>query len=175
VLHCDAVCCDLYLVWYIDIDTNLFSSVLQYVAMCCRNVQFNAACRSLLQRVAAWCIALQFRRLHHPAWLSKSLMFQNRNIQNTLLFTATRCNTPQHVVTKRNRLFLVHNRALVTFWRFHFGGWRRCIGSFKLQASFCKSATIYRVLLQKITNTDKASYGSSPLWRRYPIREDVRA
>ena len=158
--------------------------MLQSVAMCCRNVQFNAACRSLLQRVAAWCIALQFRRLHHPAWLSKSLMFQNRNIQNTLYLpqhaathcntlqhTATRCNTLQHVVTKRNRLFLVHNRALVTFWRFHFGGWRRCKGSFKLQASF----TMYRVLLQKITNTDKASDGSSPPWRRYPIREDVRA
>ena len=36
-------------------------------------------------------------------------------------------------------------------------GWRRCIGCLKLQVSFCKRATNYRVLLRKMTYKDKAS------------------
>jgi len=40
-------------------------------------------------------------------------------------------------------------------------GWRRCIGLLKLQVSFRKRATIYRVLLQKMAYENKASYGSS--------------
>ena len=41
-------------------------------------------------------------------------------------------------------------------------GWRRPIGCLKLQAIFRKRATNYRVLLQKMTYKDKASYESSP-------------
>jgi len=37
--------------------------------------------------------------------------------------------------------------------------WRRCIGRLKLQVSFRKRATNCRVLLRKITYTDKASCG----------------
>jgi len=41
-------------------------------------------------------------------------------------------------------------------------GWRRLIGSPKLQIIFHKRATKYRSLLRKMTYEDKASYESSP-------------
>ena len=41
-------------------------------------------------------------------------------------------------------------------------GWRRPIGSPKLQIIFHKRATKYRSLLRKMTYKDKGSYGSSP-------------
>ena len=41
-------------------------------------------------------------------------------------------------------------------------GWRRLIGSPKLQIIFHKRATKYRALLLKMTCKDKGSYGSSP-------------
>jgi len=41
-------------------------------------------------------------------------------------------------------------------------GWRRLIGSPKLQILFHKTATKYRSLLQKMTYKDKGSYESSP-------------
>ena len=40
--------------------------------------------------------------------------------------------------------------------------WRRLMGCLKLQVIFHKRATNYRVLLRKMTYTDKASYWSSP-------------
>jgi len=42
-------------------------------------------------------------------------------------------------------------------------GWRRLIGSPKLQIIFHKRATKYRALLLKMTYKDKGSYESSPL------------
>ena len=45
----------------------------------------------------------------------------------------------------------------------HATGWRSPIGCLKLQVIFRKRATNYRVLLQKTTYKDKASYESSPL------------
>ena len=41
-------------------------------------------------------------------------------------------------------------------------GWRRLIGSPKLQVIFRKRATNYRGLLWKVTYEDKGSYESSP-------------
>ena len=41
-------------------------------------------------------------------------------------------------------------------------GWRRLIGSPKLQIIFHKRATKYRALLWKMTYKDKGSYESSP-------------
>jgi len=41
-------------------------------------------------------------------------------------------------------------------------GWRRLIGSPKLQIIFHKRATKYRALLRKMTYKDKGSYGSLP-------------
>ena len=41
-------------------------------------------------------------------------------------------------------------------------GWRRLIGSPKLQIIFHKRATKYRSLLRKITYKDKGSHESSP-------------
>ena len=40
-------------------------------------------------------------------------------------------------------------------------GRRRCIGCLNFQVSFCKKATNYMALLRKLTNKDKALYGSS--------------
>jgi len=46
-------------------------------------------------------------------------------------------------------------------------GWRRLIGSPKLQIIFHKRATKYRSLLQKMTYEDKGSYESSPPCNRH--------
>jgi len=67
------------------------------------------------------------------------------NTCNTLQHTATHCNT-----LRCSSSPIIHTR------------WRRCIGCLELQVSFHKRATNYRALLQKINNTDKAFYGSSP-------------
>ena len=45
-------------------------------------------------------------------------------------------------------------------------GWRRLIGSPKLQIIFHKRATKYRSLLRKMTYEDKGSYESSPMMTR---------
>ena len=45
---------------------------------------------------------------------------------------------------------------------YHDTGWRRLIGSPKLQIIFHKRAIKYRSLLRKMTCKDKGSYGSSP-------------
>jgi len=47
-------------------------------------------------------------------------------------------------------------------------GWRRLIGSPKLQIIFHKRATKYRALLRKMSYKDKGSYESSPPCRDWP-------
>jgi len=47
-------------------------------------------------------------------------------------------------------------------WKRPTTGWRRLIGSPKLQIILHKSATKYRALLRKMTYKDKGSYESSP-------------
>jgi len=51
---------------------------------------------------------------------------------------------------------------LSVIYHFIHTGWRRLIGSLKLQIIFHKRATKYRSLLQKMTYKDKGSYESSP-------------
>ena len=48
-------------------------------------------------------------------------------------------------------------------------GWRRLIGSPKLQIIFHKRATKYRSLLRKMTYKDKGSYESSPRGSRIVV------
>ena len=71
---------------------------------------------------------------------------------------------------KKNRNIAVCNDALrpdltgfsVFQPALHDTGWRRLIGSPKLQIIFHKRATKYRSLLPKMTYKDKGSYESSP-------------
>ena len=48
----------------------------------------------------------------------------------------------------------------IMVWYVSDTGWSRCIGSPKLHVIFHNRATNYRALLRKMTNRDKASYGS---------------
>jgi len=58
----------------------------------------------------------------------------------------------------------VHLRSVSTVsWRESPTGWRRLIGSPKLQIIFHKRATKYRSLSRKMTYKDKGSYEFSPL------------
>jgi len=87
------------------------------------------------------------------------------------------CSTPQHTVTHHGVLLCVsvvlsfHNTTLCKTLHHtaphcttlhHTTGWRRLIGSPKLQIVFHKRATNYRSLLWKMTYKDKGSYESSP-------------
>jgi len=70
----------------------------------------------------------------------------------------TYCNTIQHGATHCNA------RCAGTT------GWRRLMGSPKLQIIFHKRATKYRSLLREMTYKDKASYESSPPCRQSQSR-----
>jgi len=53
-------------------------------------------------------------------------------------------------------------KSFMFWWREPYTGWRRFIGSPKLQIIFHKRATTDRSLLRKMTYKDKGSYESSP-------------
>ena len=84
---------------------------------------------------------------------------------NTLQHTATHCNTLQHTATHCNTL---HSSVLQSRCKgdtrdaTEHTGWRRLIGSPKLQIMFHERAIKYRSLLRKMTYKDKGSYESSP-------------
>ena len=59
-----------------------------------------------------------------------------------------------------NPLFLIFSHPM--HFRHPVSEWRRLIGRLRSQVIFCKRATNYRALLQKMTYKDKASYYSSP-------------
>jgi len=60
----------------------------------------------------------------------------------------------------------IYVTKLIYMWeRTCFTGWRRLVGSPKLQINFHKRATKYRSLLRKMTHKDKESYESSYMWR----------
>jgi len=71
---------------------------------------------------------------------------------NILSAAKTRCNTQQHTTAHCNTM---QNTEIGT-------GWRRLIGSPKLQIIFHKRATKYRALLREMSYKDKGSYESSP-------------
>ena len=98
-------------------------------------------------------ISTHYTRLQHTATRCNTLqhcllymgdMKHTATHCSTLQHTATHCNTPQHASTCGNT------------------GWRRLIGSPKLQIIFHKRAIKYRSLLRKMTCKDKGSYESSP-------------
>ena len=57
----------------------------------------------------------------------------------------------------RHRMIITYNKMIIINT-----GWRRLIGSPKLQIMFHKRATKYRSLLRKMTYKDKGSYESLP-------------
>ena len=94
-------------------------------------------------------------------WKNRPLFIQNRP-----LFISSRLLFIWKVIWKVAYFILVvclcaaQNSALSTKSRGT--GWRRLIGSPKLQIIFHKRATKYRALLLKMTYKDKGSYESSP-------------
>jgi len=63
----------------------------------------------------------------------------------------------------------VFNRGSVIYCT----GWRRLIGSPKLQIIFHKRATKYRLLLRKMTYKDKGSYESTPPCKWKTTRQTI--
>jgi len=76
---------------------------------------------------------------------------------NTVQHSATQYNTAQHSTFT----------AIYCNIMQHSTGWRRLIGSPKLQIIFHKRVTKYTSLLQKMTYKDKGSYESSPHCTRH--------
>jgi len=124
-------------VWYVAV----YCGVLRYVAVCCNTLQHTAThCNTpyrqdhgVQQSECQWAPMCGLHaRVQHTA-----------THYNTLQQTATHCNILQHTAL-------------------HHTGWRRLIGSPKLQIIFHKRATKSRSLLRKMTYKDKGSYESSP-------------
>ena len=116
-------------------------SVLQCVAVCCRVLQGVAGCCRVLQCLAVqWCGAgLDML----DVWRSKACAACIGGHSSWLQCVAAIGIGQQCVV------------GLGT-------GWQRSIGCLTLQVIFRRRATNYRALLRKMTQKDKASYGSSP-------------
>jgi len=116
--------------------------VLQCVAVCYRVLQCIAMCHSVL------CVAVRYSALQCITVCCS--MLQCVATRHTVLQCATvRCSVTQ--------CDTVWCRALLGRT-----GWRRLIGSPRLQIIFHKRATKYRSLLQKMTCKDKGFYESSP-------------
>ena len=84
------------------------------------------------------------------------LSFRILGYATNMQYQGVSCMRMSHVTRIRytTRVILSH-----VSWR---TGWRRLIGSPKLQIIFHKRATKYRALLRKMTCKDKGSYESSP-------------
>ena len=71
-----------------------------------------------------------------------------------------------HAMTRLILMCVTHSHMSASYHTYEnescHTGWRRLIGSPKLQIIFHKRATKYRALLRKITDKDKGSYESSP-------------
>ena len=80
-----------------------------------------------------------------PLYSSTASPLKNKNSQQSTLMIST--------ISQVNSIMVARN---------HCTGWRRLIGSLKLQIIFHKRATKYRSLLRKMTYKDKGSYESSP-------------
>jgi len=93
--------------------------------------------------------------IHLHTWRTSSWRFVCLNITTFFMWKS------EHVyfVISINETPLVTIFIYIHTWR---TGWRRLIGSPKLQIIFHKRATECRALLRKMTHKDKASYGSSP-------------
>ena len=119
-------------------------NTLQHTATRC-----NTLCNTL-QHNAEHCSTLQHTA--HPGYPDYHPDAQKLLTHyNTLRYTATRYSTLQH--TAPPCTVLLHHATT---------GWRKLIGSPKLQIIFHKRATKYRSLLQKMTYKHKGSSESSP-------------
>jgi len=88
---------------------------------------------------------------HIPHTLSRSLSLTHTHAR-------TRTQTHAHTCTHT----LTHTHSSIGKYMQRHTGWRRLIGSPKLQIIFHKRAIKYRLLLRKMTCKDKGSYESWP-------------
>ena len=94
---------------------------------------------------------------YHPSFPSRDTSVLACNILYVRMFS--------HLIQRRNTTYVTPIITLSTYYPSFPScdtGWRRLIGSPKLQIIFHKRATKYRALLRKMTYKDKGSYESSP-------------
>jgi len=158
VLQCVATCCSVRINMYIY--THSLSATLR--VWMCTVLQHTAPLGGTWQYTATHCYTLQqvatLRNTHvhtsthkgtHTHTHSHMWREYRWELLDTLQHTATCYNAHTHTHKTHN----THTYST---------GWRRLIGSPKLQIIFHKRATKYRSLLWKTTCKDKGSYESSP-------------
>jgi len=154
VLQCAAVCCSLLqcaAVWHSVLQcAAVCCSVLQCDAVCCSVAQCAAVCCSVMQCVAVCCSVLQCTS-DQKAEIVQTLINKIHDIQLYTQHTRV-CVYTKYEIDRT----CIHKHAKQCT------GWRRLIGSPKLQIIFHKRATKYRSLLREMTYNDKGSYESSP-------------
>ena len=126
----------------------------------CHLDNLSPAARGPLQHIAThYCNTLQHTATHCYTLLQHTLDCLLNNLKMVSYFVINECvQTSRQVFRGKRFLEFVSDiltSQLVT-------GWRRFIGSPRLQIIFHKIATKYRSLLRKMTYKDKASYESSP-------------
>jgi len=147
-------------------------------------LQHTATHCNTLQHSATHCSTLQLTNVHTNMCSSRGdkfvrdLLIQMKvDRTSTPKDTATHCNTLQHTATycitlwrstahcitvQYSDIFTMKYRWMKVNMSFVRTGWRRLIGSSKLQINFHKRAIKYRSFLRKMTYKDKGSYESSP-------------
>ena len=103
------------------------------------------------KKTSIWCISLLEHEANFVEVSYRSFWKKNPMLYRSLEKKAYFCRDSNFVCCAGTRLSI---RVI---------GWRRLIGSPKLQIIFHKRATKYRSLLRKMTYKDKGSYESSPL------------
>jgi len=161
--------------WY---DTSLFLLCQQNMFLLCQQNMFLLCQQNKLQYVDTTNI-LQYVDTKQIRWHDTSLFLlcqQNMFLlcqQNILSFVLSFQKSAKYSTqTKFWNKFNKFHRTNMLILHDIDTGWRRLIGSPKLQIIFHKRATKYRSLLRKMTYKDKGSYESSPLcitWYRYKM------
>jgi len=171
----------IYICIYINIYINYFPDSLQNVA----RLMFERALPHLTPQIfhtlhlqahsTGWprpigCLKLQVsfrtRAINYRALLQKMTCKDMASYRSSPPYSnaeARHCRCLLLETGKKNKGDLVTNKGdFVTIKGAFVTGWRRLIGSPKLQIIFHKRATKYRSLLRKTTYKDKGSYESSP-------------
>jgi len=139
VVQCGAVGC-IVVQWGV-----VCCSVLQCVAVCCSVLQCVAGYYSVLQCVAVCCSALQCIAVYCSVLQCVAVC---RSVLQYVAVSLTNANSNIVQCDRFCQMYVVCCLLSVT-------GWRKLIGSPKLQIIFHKIATKYRSLLRKMTYKDK--------------------
>jgi len=121
------------------IHVNIYKNIYMWICMLCVWKMYQSYCRYL------------------------HVYYTYVHIHMCIYICASACSACEICLRNLVCIYIYSRICIYTYVSMHiYTGWRRLIGSLKLQIIFHKRATKYRSLLQKMTYKDKGSYESLP-------------